>query len=839
MGFSVHQPALGSPLQFFPAMGSKQLDEMIDAYVPGNKSIQDKRAAVSMEFYQHVCQTGDMFKSFMVYPSLGSTSESPASSLLDSGYVSNFTSPIMSESQWAQASNASISSPRSHPRKSSSQKAASSTDFSHLPGMKIMTRDGKDVTNSASRGCKTKEQRDHAHLMRIIKACDACKKKKVRCDPSHKRSAGSSGAKTTKTTRKAKKAVTSTAPPAIAPQTTGSFGQSLFTSSFNSIDSINPASSFSFDSIMPESLVDPTTEWDQFFQYNDEPNEAIPVDYDFLYDPAGYFSPTSSNSLSSSQPITPVQTMGVESMGVSVGTAGAEAQTPLPPYLNPGGEAGNDYADFNLYSPGSSIGLDDDPTLTKDLAATSRPDYSEYLSHQRLYDGNRREIHPGQSQTPDSLLGISMNAGGQMSLFPQEEPFSSTALDSSVRYKNVSNKLTERPDATSGGSGLDSQVPEWHIPIALGRLDPWPEAEVDGSNSELRSASPLAEPSGTTRSCMSSLRSFGSQFRPNSPSAGLSSAKPTFTIERDQEDLNESWVATMTEGNDHSSARPTSSTSSASPRPKAFGRMLVASSTFEFRRRSQSFAASKSRILDETAKSQSTTRERGLTNGVSRSMFTAGRTTQSAKTTASRRYTSTSAGLNIWGSEHSTPTISNSGLALKSSAAANGTRLSTNAGIDNQNFTPLSKVGQGVMSSDVLFSTAATVVTTVATGAIAVHLLEIILDLARLVGTVYVVLVSLCLGVLGAVASEEARALPILSASPLAAVASIPIFKQPLSFLRRLPMAIMDDIKSTNHALFRKISSTQSNLERDDSFQPFGRPSLMTRLSRTTRPAFI
>ena len=43
-----------------------------------------------------------------------------------------------------------------------------------------MTKDGIDVTNSAGRGTKTKEQREHAHLMRIMKACDACKKKKIR-----------------------------------------------------------------------------------------------------------------------------------------------------------------------------------------------------------------------------------------------------------------------------------------------------------------------------------------------------------------------------------------------------------------------------------------------------------------------------------------------------------------------------------------------------------------------------------------------------------------------------------------------------------------------------------
>jgi hypothetical protein len=49
-----------------------------------------------------------------------------------------------------------------------------------IPGFQIMTKDGVDVTSSAGRGTKTKEQREHAHLMRIMKACDGCKRKKVR-----------------------------------------------------------------------------------------------------------------------------------------------------------------------------------------------------------------------------------------------------------------------------------------------------------------------------------------------------------------------------------------------------------------------------------------------------------------------------------------------------------------------------------------------------------------------------------------------------------------------------------------------------------------------------------
>ncbi|KAF3061142.1 tRNA-specific adenosine deaminase subunit tad2 [Daldinia childiae] len=385
MGFSVHQPAIGAPLQFFPAMGSKQLDEMIDAYVPGDASILDKRATVSMEFFEHSMATGELFKFFMVYPALGSATESPSIALADSGYVSNFTSPVMSESQWTQASNISSSSEH-RAQKSSPKKTALSNDFSHLPGMKILTKDGKDVTNSASRGCKTKEQRDHAHLMRIIKACDSCRRKKVRCDPSHKRSSGSSAAKTAKKTKKiAAPSVPASAPP---PQTTlESLGQSLYMPSFD----IAHLSGSSFDSVMSESLVDPTMDWDQFVQYDEEPFETIPYDYDFFFDPAGHLTPTSSNSYSSpSQPITPAQTAGLENTAVGLTE---DAQAVLPPYLNPGGEAGNNYADFNLYSPGSSVDLDDDPSLNLEQGLDSS--YQYHTMAQSKKRGQKRGGHKG------------------------------------------------------------------------------------------------------------------------------------------------------------------------------------------------------------------------------------------------------------------------------------------------------------------------------------------------------------------------------------------------------------------------------------------------------------
>lgn len=231
-GFSVYQPAVGAPLQFFPPLGSQELDDLIDAYIPGNASLAEKRGEISIDFFKYTIETGADYKFYQVFNSWSSpsTTDSPMSTQ-DSAYGSAFDpSPVIPGLDWnladldmygfpalpqAPSSGSSPSSSSSRPvapalaaspsaasstssRKSSTLSSSSRTsssattqiDFSNIPGMKIMTRDGRDVTNSASRGCKTKEQRDHAHLMRIIKACDSCRRKKVRCDPSHKKRSG-------------------------------------------------------------------------------------------------------------------------------------------------------------------------------------------------------------------------------------------------------------------------------------------------------------------------------------------------------------------------------------------------------------------------------------------------------------------------------------------------------------------------------------------------------------------------------------------------------------------------------------------------------------------------
>ena len=200
-GFSIYQPMLGAPLQFFPAMGSEELDDMLNAYLPGPASLQEKRATVSLDFLEYAMNTGQTFKfyilpertsSFSGFPTPASGSASGSPTWASPSVSSLQPSPVASDWDWSSiseldASQGSASERSSRKASSSSSRRRTNADFSHMPGMKILTKDGVDVTNSAARGSKTKEQRDHAHLMRIIKACESCKKKKIRCDPSHKK----------------------------------------------------------------------------------------------------------------------------------------------------------------------------------------------------------------------------------------------------------------------------------------------------------------------------------------------------------------------------------------------------------------------------------------------------------------------------------------------------------------------------------------------------------------------------------------------------------------------------------------------------------------------------
>lgn len=167
-----------------------------------------KLSEVTIDFYNHATvdlNTGALVKTYNVFafeqsptesqssfsPSMYTPSPSASMSFGDSGYGSLSMTPP------ARKSGGRVS-------KKPTKKEAKKVAEARLPGFSIMTKDGIDVTSTAGRGTKTKEQREHAHLMRIMKACDACKKKKIRvsslsyfdgeswlilvqCDPSHSR----------------------------------------------------------------------------------------------------------------------------------------------------------------------------------------------------------------------------------------------------------------------------------------------------------------------------------------------------------------------------------------------------------------------------------------------------------------------------------------------------------------------------------------------------------------------------------------------------------------------------------------------------------------------------
>ncbi|EEY15817.1 conserved hypothetical protein [Verticillium alfalfae VaMs.102] len=359
-------PNLGAALQFIPAMGSQLLDELIHAYIPGDASIQDKRSFVSMDFFEYSRLTGETFRYYPVAARNTATSSASSSPAQDSGYASQFVSPVISDGSFSTPASVDIATPASFFQDTAAQQAAKkapkkavasssrspANDFSHIPGMKIMTRDGLDITNSASRGCKTKEQRDHAHLMRIIKACDACKKKKIRCDPSHKKRtttqaqapAPSQSQSRPKPSKKLKQAATE--PPLAAPQDLGIFD----------------ASSFSMDDAfagfeLPATTIEFQESWESFVHYDDEPMYGVPVDYDFFFDPAGHFSPGSNSSVSSSQPAVTAQSQPVSRPPTT---------PPSLPYMG-AGSSGSNYVDFDLFSPAASF-IDDESLPVNDIA---------------------------------------------------------------------------------------------------------------------------------------------------------------------------------------------------------------------------------------------------------------------------------------------------------------------------------------------------------------------------------------------------------------------------------------------------------------------------------------
>lgn len=448
-GFSVYQPALGAPLQFLPAVGTKELERLVDAYLPGPASAPEKRASISMDFFDHYGQTGENFKYYAVYTPVA-TPESAQSSYS----VSPATSDLGSYSSPSQASTPAAGGAVKKSRVAAWKPVAKQekSDFSNLPGMKILTKDGTDVTNSVSRGCKSKEQRDHAHLMRILKACDACKKKKIRCDPSHKKRAASQMNSESKS--EAAKPVKKTKKTTSMPLTERTVSKPPPSETLFQMDDIGLSMDFS-------TPVDES--WEQFLTFNDEPAAAtipqdfygaIPQEFDFFFgaENNNNFSPSASgSSVSPIQPVTPVSSGMVPQVddfavfGHDRPLAFLQSEDnslePGLPYLNPAGQYGSNYVDFNLFSPSSSF-VDEEPKLLKSggkRSAAASPTQSAGSSDASvsstglvsdqdwLFDQSHFTLSPGQSEwlVPDGEVSARQLAtvDGERCVYAGSQPY--------------------------------------------------------------------------------------------------------------------------------------------------------------------------------------------------------------------------------------------------------------------------------------------------------------------------------------------------------------------------------------------------------------------------------
>lgn len=391
-GFSVYQPQLGAQLQFFPALGTQELDDMMNAYIPSSALLKEKRATITLDFLEHSQLTGQTFKFYPVYYSsspVAPVAASPVNSIAASPFGN--TSPVNSILDWSQASaspsvssRSSISKSRKASKSNSLVARYSAVDLSHLPGMKIMTKDGQDITDSASRGSKTKEQRDHAHLMRIIKACDSCRRKKIRCDPDHKKRSASQAQpqSATKSAKKARTAAAAAPPTPLKPVATAMALSKLDDNPGIPMSLLGIDPTFTFTGLDSFESTDQMCEsWEEFVQY---PPADVEDNYDFFLDPEGYLSSQSSASSSSASPpkaFTPAsqqELLAVPGLEERDGMSSTTTSPQLPFLQDNHTSSANSYTDFNLFSPSSSFSEDDRmvPISSTRLLSPSQPSVS-------------------------------------------------------------------------------------------------------------------------------------------------------------------------------------------------------------------------------------------------------------------------------------------------------------------------------------------------------------------------------------------------------------------------------------------------------------------------------
>lgn len=162
-------------------MHSKELAEAIHNYIPGIVPLQEKQRQIVSDFCiwrSQACPDGPASYLYDASPAFDLSTFSNVD-LPSIGHLAPraATEKCIAENKSTSAKPARRSKTNKVAKKTPAKAASSGP---RLPGLSIMTKDGVDITDRAPRGPKTKEQREHAALMRRLGSCATCRKRKQR-----------------------------------------------------------------------------------------------------------------------------------------------------------------------------------------------------------------------------------------------------------------------------------------------------------------------------------------------------------------------------------------------------------------------------------------------------------------------------------------------------------------------------------------------------------------------------------------------------------------------------------------------------------------------------------
>ncbi|KAH6675837.1 hypothetical protein B0J14DRAFT_373045 [Halenospora varia] len=187
--FVVSQSFPGALLTFDPPMHSPELQNLVEKWLPDSSlALSDKYAAVTFTFLKwrdDSCPSGPALRRFAVpipEPAHATAKSSGQKRKLHS------SSQLLREESNIQAPSSAFQPLESSTKPKTRKKYPpepprnmQSTEFS------VLTPNTIGNLKNGPRGPKTKLQRDHAWKMRKIGSCNDCRKRKLRCQPNHKR----------------------------------------------------------------------------------------------------------------------------------------------------------------------------------------------------------------------------------------------------------------------------------------------------------------------------------------------------------------------------------------------------------------------------------------------------------------------------------------------------------------------------------------------------------------------------------------------------------------------------------------------------------------------------